>query len=104
MYAMTGKLIARDGKRAQLAEILKQAAQVVAAIPECQMYIVSEDLSNSTHLWVFEIWDSRDAHDASLGNEQVHALIAQARPLLAAAPDGVELFPIGVHGLNHSIA
>jgi quinol monooxygenase YgiN len=100
MYAMTGKLIAQAGKRERLAEILKQAAQFVGGIPECRMYIVSEDLSNETHVWVFEVWDNRQAHDASLSNEHTRALIAQARPLLAAAPDGAELTVIGGHGLN----
>lgn len=99
MYAMTGKLITQDGKRNELANILKQAAQIVGNIPECKMYIVSEDISNTTHVWVFEIWDHKKAHDDSLSNEQVRALISQARPLLAAAPDGAELSVVGGHGL-----
>lgn len=100
MYAMTGKLIAQDGKRGELVNILKQAAQIVGNIPECKMYIVSEDVSNTTHVWVFEMWDHKKAHDDSLGDEQVRTLIAQARPLLAAAPSGSELRVMGGHGLS----
>lgn len=100
MYAMTGTLIAQDGKRAELVGILTDAARLVGDIPACRMYIVGEDLSNHTHVWVFEVWDDRGSHDASLSDERVRSLIAKARPLLAAAPNGVELRAVGGHGLS----
>lgn len=99
MYAMTGKLIAQNGKRHELVEILKQAANLVGALPVCRMYIVCEDLSNETHVWVFEAWEDKEAHDVSLTDEKVRSLISAARPLLAAAPDGAELKVIGGHGI-----
>ena len=86
MYAMTGKLVAQNGKRAELVEILKQAAVLVGKIPQCRLYIVNEDLSNETHVHVYELWDDKQAHDASLSDEQIRSLIMRARPLLAAAP------------------
>jgi quinol monooxygenase YgiN len=100
MYAMTGKLITQHGKRANLVSILTQASQVVSQIPECKMYIVCEDVSDENAIWVFEVWDDKQAHDDSLKNEQTRALINQARPLLAAAPDGAELKIIGGHGFS----
>jgi quinol monooxygenase YgiN len=99
MYAMTGKLTAQAGRRGELVDILKQAAELVGQLPACRMYIVSEDLSNETSVWVFEAWDDKAAHDASLVDERVRALIGQARPLLAAAPDGAELQVMGGHGI-----
>lgn len=99
MYAMTGRLIAQMGKRGELVHILKQAADLVGELPACRMYIVCEDLSNDTHVWVFEAWDDREAHDASLTDERVRALIAEARPLLADAPDGAELEVAGGYGI-----
>lgn len=99
MYAMTGKLIAQNGKRDELVSILKQAADLVGASPACRSYIVCEDTSNETHVWVFEIWDDKQSHDSSLNDDRVRSLIGQARPLLAAAPDGAELRVVGGHGL-----
>ncbi|MBL8078511.1 MAG: antibiotic biosynthesis monooxygenase [Anaerolineales bacterium] len=96
---MTGKLIAQNGKRAELVEILKQAAKLVGGLPACQRYIVCEDLSNDTHVWVFETWSDKQAHDDSLSDERVRSLISTARPLLAAAPDGAELRVVGGHGI-----
>ena len=98
MYAMTGKLVAHKGRRTDLVEILKQAADLVGEIPQCHLYIVNEDLSNETHVWVYELWDDKESHDASLGDDQIRALIANARPLLASAPDGAELRVVGGYG------
>ena len=63
------------------------------------MYLVCEDTSNENAVWVFEVWDDKQAHDDSLKNENTRELIAQARPLLAAAPDGAELKVVGGHGI-----
>lgn len=100
MYAMTGRLLAQKGRRSELIDILKQAAHLVGEIPQCRLYVVNEDLSNETHVWIYELWDDKESHDASLGNEQVRALIADARPLLACAPDGAELRAVGGHGVG----
>ena len=100
MYAMMGMLVAKSGKRAELVEILKQAAALVGGIPQCRLYLVNEDLANETHIRVYELWDDRESHDASLSNGRVRALISHARPLLACAPDGAELNPVGGHGYD----
>ncbi len=91
MYAMTGKLAAQAGKRTALVDILLRASSVVAQLPGCRAYIVSEDVADETNVWVFEIWDDKDAHDASLKDERVRSLIAEAIPLLGGPSDGAEL-------------
>ena len=100
MYAMTGKLVTQNGKRSELVEILKKAAVLVGEIPACRLYIVHEDIANETHVWVYELWDDKQAHDASLSVEQIRNLIMQARPLLVAAPDGAELRMVGGYGVD----
>lgn len=99
MYAMTGKLTAQPGKRGDMTNILLRAAKVVGELPGCRMYFVCEDTSNGNVIWVFEMWDDKDSHDASLKDERVRALIAEARPLMGGAPDGAELHVAGGHGL-----
>ena len=92
--------MAQKGRRAELVEILKQAASLVGEIPQCHLYVVNEDLANETHVWIYELWEDKVSHDASLSNEQVRTLIANARPLLACAPDGAELRVVGGHGVS----
>lgn len=99
MYAMTGKLQAQSGRRTDLVAILKQAADLVSEIPQCHLYLVNEDLSNESHVWVYELWEDRESHDGSLTDERIRTLISNAKPLLACAPDGVELRMVYGHGV-----
>lgn len=100
MYAMAGKLVAQNEKRAELVELLKQAADLVGEIPQCHLYAIHEDLSNGTHVWVYELWNDKQSHDDSLSNERIRGLIMRARPLLVAAPEGAELRVVGGYGVD----
>lgn len=100
MYAMTGKLVAKDGKRSEIVEILKRAGKIVGQLSGCHLYIVNEDLADGSSIWVFEMWDDKDAHDQSLKDDRVRSLIAEAMPLMAGAPDGAELRVVGGHGID----
>jgi quinol monooxygenase YgiN len=99
IYAMTGKLIAQSGQRDALVDILKRAANFVSTLDGCRMYIVCEDAANETAVYVFEMWDDKQAHDESLKDERVRGLIAQARPLIGGAPEGAELRVAGGFGI-----
>jgi quinol monooxygenase YgiN len=100
MYAMTGKLTAQAGRRDQLVDILKRAADLVGGMHGCRMYIVTEDLANETTVWVFEMWGDKEAHDASLTDERVRSLIDEAMPLMDGAPGGAELRVAGGYGIG----
>ena len=102
MYAMTGKLNAQTGKRDELVEILLSASRVVAQLPGCHAYIVNEEVADETCVWVFEVWDDKEAHDSSLKDERVRSLIAEAMPMISGAPSGAELRVVGGHGINPS--
>ncbi|MBI5944587.1 MAG: antibiotic biosynthesis monooxygenase [Chloroflexi bacterium] len=97
---MTGKLTAQAGKRDAVIEILLRASSVVAQLGGCRAYIVNEDVADATCVWVFEMWDNKDAHDASLKDERVRSLIAEAMPLMGGTPSGAELRVAGGHGIN----
>lgn len=90
MYAMTGTLSAQPGKRAMLSNILVRASALVQSMPGCRAYIVLEDVKDENVVSVFEMWDDKEAHDASLKDPQVRTLIAEAMPILAGAPGGSE--------------
>ena len=102
MYAMTGKLNAQIGRRNELVQILLSASRVVAQLPGCRAYIVNEDVADETCVWIFEIWDDKEAHDSSLKDERVRSLIAEAMPLMSGTPSGAELRVVGGHGINPS--
>jgi quinol monooxygenase YgiN len=100
MYAMVGKLMAQSGKREALIDILLRASEVVAKLPGCRTYLVNEDVADKTRIWVFEIWDDKESHDASLRDQRVRALIAEAMPLMGSPPEGSELKVAGGYTLG----
>lgn len=99
-YAMTGKLTAQPGMRGMLASILLRASEIVSGMSGCRAYIVMEDTGDESAVWVFEMWNDKDSHDASLRDEKVRALISEAMPLLAGPPGGSELRVLGGHGVR----
>jgi quinol monooxygenase YgiN len=101
MFGMSGKLVAQASKREALVEILLRAAEIVGQMPACRQYMVSEDLADETGIWVVEVWDDKEAHDASLTDGRVRALIAEAMPLIGEAPgSGATFRVVGGHGVE----
>lgn len=102
MYGMQGKFTAQPGKRDEFIQILLRAAALVGQLPECHLYTVSEDLADENGIIIVEIWDDKPAHDASLQDPAIRALIGEAMPLMAGSGDSVEFNVIGGYGLPSS--
>ena len=100
MYGLYGKLTAQAGKRAEFVELMTQAAALVGKFPGCHLYIINEDLADDTTIWIYELWEDEKAHDASLKDAQVRALISEATPLMDGKPEGAKLRVVGGHGVN----
>lgn len=95
MYGLIGRIRAVDDGRDELAAILDGMGEM----PGCLSYVVASDVSDPDVLWVTEVWDSPEAHAASLGLPTVRAAIEQGRPLIAAFEQRTETRPIGGVGL-----
>jgi len=96
MYGLIGKMNAVPGKRDELAAILLHSTK---QMPGCLSYIVAADPDDPDGLWVTEVWDSRESHQASLKLPEVQEAIAKGRPLIAGFSNRVETIPLGGHGL-----
>jgi quinol monooxygenase YgiN len=64
------------------------------------LWVITRDVVDETSIWVFEIWDDKESHDASLRDERAGSLIAEAMPLINGVPGGAELRVVGGHGIN----
>lgn len=80
MWGMIAKITAVPGKREEIISILRQS---VAKMPGCTSYAVAEDATAEHILWVTELWQSEQDHNASLGLRQVQEAMPRARPLIA---------------------
>ena len=82
MFGTIGRIKAVAGKRDALAAILASGS---GEMPGCLSYVVAEDLADADALWVTEIWESKEAHQASLSLPAVREAIGKGRPLRVSA-------------------
>lgn len=97
MYGLIGKMTAVPGKREALAEILLEGT---ADMPGCLSYVIAADQEDSDSLWITEVWDSNESHEASLKLPTVQEAISRGRPLIAEMSQGTVTTPLGGHGLD----
>jgi quinol monooxygenase YgiN len=96
MYGMIGKMTTAGGKRAEVISLLLQA---VNAMPGCLSYVIAQDPADENGIWITEVWDSKDSHDASLALPEVRRSITAARPMIAGFSNQVITTPIGGYGV-----
>jgi quinol monooxygenase YgiN len=92
-------LKAHPGQRDELLDILLEAAELVANLPGCEVWIVNTMPDDPDAIWVTEVWRSEADHAASLADEGVRAIIAHARPLMAGFRERFTLEPVAGKGL-----
>ena len=91
MYGLIGQMLAVPGKRDELATILIAST---TDMPGCRSYVIALDTANADALWITEVWDSKDAHAASLKLPAVQVAIAHARPLIVGFGHRFETEPV----------
>jgi quinol monooxygenase YgiN len=92
------RFAAQPGQADALEEILLAAAQGLRANDDCLLYVVSRSPDEPDVLWVTEAWISKEAHDASLQDEEVRTAIQRALPMIAGVT-ATELDVVGGKGV-----
>jgi quinol monooxygenase YgiN len=96
MYGLIGKVKTIEGKRDEFIKLLLEGT---GAMPGCLSYIVATDPSDVTAVWITEVWDSKESHEASLKLTAVQTAIARGRPMIAGFGERFITEPVGGHGL-----
>lgn len=97
-FGMQAVLTAATGKGGELADVMLQASRTVSTLEGCELYVVQQSLTDESKILITEVWESKEAHQASLTNEKVRELIGKAKPIIV----GMEHHPakfLGGHGL-----
>ncbi|NMP24837.1 putative quinol monooxygenase [Sulfobacillus harzensis] len=97
-FGLYTKFTAHDGQRDVLVQILLEAADSMALVDGCDLYVVNIPDDEPNGVWVTEIWRDSVAHDASLSLDTAMALIQRARPLIARV-NQIKLRPVGGKGI-----
>ena len=99
MYGLIGRMTTKPGQRDAFIEILLEG---IGDMPGCLSYVVARDPSHPDGIWITEVWDSKESHDASLSLPAVKAAIARGRPLIAGFEPGITTEPVGGTGLSRT--
>jgi quinol monooxygenase YgiN len=98
-YGYLGSMRTRPGHRDAVVAILLRAADGLSPAG-CQLYVVSVSETDPDVIWVTEVWESKEQHDASLELPETKAAIAAAMPMLTGEFDNRELRVVGGLGVT----
>jgi quinol monooxygenase YgiN len=93
-FANVGTLEAVPGKRDELATLLSQPSEGLRETG-CLLYEVGVSDDAPDTVFVMELWESAEAHAASLQLPSVQAAIARARPILSGVMTGSRFSVVG---------
>ena len=94
-YGLLGQMMAQPGKRAELVAILSEGT---GEMPGNIAYLIGEDSANADAIWIVELWDSKEAHAASLKLPAVQDAIKRGRLLIAGFGTRAEFTPVAKTG------
>ncbi len=97
-YGIYGKMGVKPGMRDAVVKLLLKDVDELRSIG-CQAYIVTLDPNDPNLIWVMEVWDSEESHDASLKLPSVQDAIKQALPMLTGDFSQTKLDVVGGLGL-----
>ena len=101
MYGLIGKAKTVEGKRDEFIKLLLEGT---SGMPGCLSYVVAKDPDDANAVWITEVWDSKESHEASLKLPSVQAAIAKGRPMIAGFGERYITEPVGGHGLMQKSA
>ncbi|MBG9987743.1 antibiotic biosynthesis monooxygenase [Aerococcaceae bacterium DSM 111176] len=99
-FSVNGSLTAAPGKRDELLQYLLEAAQEMEQVENCYIYSVGIDPEDDAKVYVYEVWEDQDAHQASLTLDVFRNLIEKAKPIIAGMDDYPNLIIKGGKGIK----
>lgn len=97
MFGIIGQMLTTEKDRDRLIEILLRGTH---DMPGCRVYAISKDTDDASAIWITEIWDSEQAHRASLELPAVQAAIQAGRPLIQGFGARHTVQPVGGIGVS----
>ena len=93
-YGYLATMRTKAGHRDDVVQILLGG---VAGLREvgCRLYLVGVSDTDPELIWVNEVWESKEHHDASLRLPETKAAIARAMPMLTGEFSSQELTVVG---------
>lgn len=94
------KFTAQPGQRdALIKHLLYVATEVPKVATGCDLYLINTSPTEPESVWITEVWKSQEEHDASVNVEVAQETLKHIIPLLAGAPEKIDVLPVGGKGL-----
>jgi quinol monooxygenase YgiN len=100
-FGLFGKLIAKDGERETLVDLLLNAAESMENLVDCELYVVNVSNDDPNAVFVYEVWKNKNAHQSSLSLEATQTFIQLAKPIIVGVERINTLIPIGGKGISN---
>jgi quinol monooxygenase YgiN len=97
-YGYLGSMRTKPGHRDDVVALLISGTDGLRAAG-CLLYVVNVADSDPDRIWVYEAWQSKAEHDASLQLPEVREAIGRAMPMLAGEFTSQETIAVGGLGL-----
>jgi quinol monooxygenase YgiN len=93
---------AKPGHREEVLDILLSGLRSPEGLAAagCEMYLVSRSNSDDETIWVNEVWQSKEHHDAAVRLPETRASIERVLPVLTGEFTGQEVTVAGGLGLR----
>ena len=97
-YGCIASMRTQPGSRDEVVSILLSAADGLREAG-CDLYVVGLSHDDDVTIWVTEVWQTKEHHDASLELPEAKSAISKARPMLTGEFTKQELSVPGGMGL-----
>ena len=98
-YGYLGTMRTQPGLRDEVVRMLVDGADALTAVG-CRLYVVSVSEDDPDCIWVNEVWESKEQHDASLQLPEVRAAIQATMPKLTGEFTSQQLHVVGGLGVD----
>ena len=98
-FGLFGKFTVQENQRDTMVHILLDAAESMNDLQECEIYTVNITENEPNCVYVYEVWSSEQAHQASLQLEVTQTLIQKAKPIITGMERISLLHPLGGKGI-----
>ncbi|AOH56569.1 putative quinol monooxygenase [Peribacillus muralis] len=99
-FSLFGKFNVQEGERDNMVDILLEAAESMEGLNECEIYLVNVSENEPNSVYVYEVWSSESAHQASLTLEATQTLIKRAKPIITGMERIGTLQAMGGKGIS----
>jgi quinol monooxygenase YgiN len=99
VYGYIASMRTRPDKRDEVVDLLLEGLDGPPAAG-CLSYVVSTCADDADRIWVTEVWESAEHHDASLQQPETRSAVAAVMPLLTGEFTRQESHVVGGLGLG----